>query len=411
MNKKIGFTGPFADVNFGDYAMLVNNVFDIDIKDITLFSYDTEFLQTIKKDYFYDHKVEIVDVRLKDNVNIVNLSKERLLTPFELLDAVSNHEELTNYINNLDVLVVNGGGYFNSVWSMPHRIERLVKIIAPALIANELNKKIVFTGIGIGPFSDDGDFFGMFFNSLNNSKIHVRDELFSEMWLKELGYTKDVNNVPDDFFFINEKLINIEERRIIKEDYILLETYLTIDYLKENIEQLQNFTNKMFDKYRVKTVFVPFNLHQGGMNQALYLKDNLDNFEIIDIRDKGYLPINDLANLTKNAKLTISTRYHALVTALSLKSPIVSIMKDVMGDSRYYYNKNAGIIRHAFKNQSINENKYLSNDFMDALNHIVNNYTKILDYQNKKYNNLYDENLINLEQKRNKLLNRIKEKV
>ena len=127
--RKIGFTGPFADVNFGDYAMVVNNIYDLEINDIDLFSYDSPFLNTIKKDYLSDFNINIVDVKFKDKFNIAEESKTKILTPIDILHNLSNYDEIASALSELDVLVVNGGGYFNSLWSMPHRIERLSRLL------------------------------------------------------------------------------------------------------------------------------------------------------------------------------------------------------------------------------------------------------------------------------------------
>ncbi|MBA5746967.1 hypothetical protein H3232_07190 [Aerococcus urinaeequi] len=38
----------------------------------------------------------------------------------------------------------------------------------------------------------------------------------------------------------------------------------------------------------------------------------------------------------------ITSRYHALVLSIANKVPILSMMKDGVGDKRYYYNKKGG---------------------------------------------------------------------
>ena len=43
----IGFIGPFGDSNFGDYAMLINDVMDINEKKITIFTYDNDNTKNI----------------------------------------------------------------------------------------------------------------------------------------------------------------------------------------------------------------------------------------------------------------------------------------------------------------------------------------------------------------------------
>lgn len=55
--------------------------------------------------------------------------------------------------------------------------------------------------------------------------------------------------------------------------------------------------------------------------------------------------MQDAVNLIKNAELVITSRYHALVLAVANQTPILSVMKDEVGDKRYYYNKNGGLIK------------------------------------------------------------------
>lgn len=43
MIKSIAVCGPFSDINLGDYAMLINNLIDIDFHQAYVFSYDEKF--------------------------------------------------------------------------------------------------------------------------------------------------------------------------------------------------------------------------------------------------------------------------------------------------------------------------------------------------------------------------------
>lgn len=406
--RKIGFTGPFADVNFGDYAMVVNNIYDLEINDIDLFSYDSPFLNTIKKDYLSDFNINIVDVKFKDKFNIAEESKTKILTPIDILHNLSNYDEIASALSELDVLVVNGGGYFNSLWSMPHRIERLSKIIAPILVANNLNKKIVFTGNSYGPFTDDAEFFGCIFNALKNPVIGSRDNLLSPMWANQIGIDKDkIEFIPDDFFIVNEKLINKDPRRLIMlERYIVMETYLPIDFIKNNIQIFVDFSRSIYENYGLSILFLPFNLKHGGMDQALYFESTLSHYTYYDINSIGYLPIEDAIELIKNAELVISSRYHALVVALSVGTPIVSVLKDVLGDKRYYYNKNLGMLNQALNGIDFDERDYLRLDYIEALNFISEEFEHITRIQKNNYNNLYKKNIEKLKQKRVSFLNR-----
>ncbi|SFE55461.1 polysaccharide pyruvyl transferase family protein [Alteribacillus iranensis] len=407
-SKRIAITGPFADVNFGDYAMLINNIYDLDIKDITLFSYDNDFLRTIREDYLNDYNVNIVEVKLK-NENSNCIKDEYTLMPIEILSMISNYDELREKIEDIDVLIVNGGGYFNGLWSMPHRIVRLIKIISPILVANQLNKKIMFTGNSYGPFAKDSEFFATLFNALSNVTFGCRDNLYSPMWARQVG-VKDIGikNIPDDLFLINDRILAQQITTSVKsKDYIVMETYLPLDFIKENINYFKDFSNKIFERYGLEIVFLPLNLEHGGMQQGVYLNEVLDNYEYVDITKKGYLPIQDAVEIIRNAKLVVSSRYHALVVALGTETPTISVLKDVMGDKRYYYNKNCGMLRHALNGTDFDERFYLRLDYLETLDFITENFNEIVEEQKKNYNSRYISNIEFLKAVRKEYLNEI----
>lgn len=390
--KRYAFTGPFADINFGDYAMLINNIYDLNINECTIFSYDTHFSKSIKEDYLDSIDINILEVNLIEK----EIDKKNI-TPFEILNFVKNKGTLYDEIDKIDTLIVNGGGYFNGLWSMPHRIERLTKIIVPILIANQLNKEIIFTGNGYGPFGEDEEFFSTIFNVLKNVSYGSRDNLYSPVWLNKLGVkSNSVELVPDDLLIVNSKLKNMPQKFDIQSNkYIVMETYLSIDYLKENIDSIKSFSEVIKQNYNMDIVFLPLNLEHGGMNQALYLKEELDNYEFVDIRKTGYLPIQDAGNIIHNAELVICSRYHALVFALSNKTPVISVLKEVMQSNKYYYNKNFGVLRQVFDKLTIHEHMYLAENYIESLDHIKNNFAEIIKYQKNNYNDTkFDENII-----------------
>ncbi|WP_396027408.1 polysaccharide pyruvyl transferase family protein [Aerococcus urinaeequi] len=49
-----------------------------------------------------------------------------------------------------------------------------------------------------------------------------------------------------------------------------------------------------------------------------------------------------LLHILLHAEMVITSRYHALVLSIANKVPILSMMKDGVGDKRYYYNKKGG---------------------------------------------------------------------
>ena len=78
---------------------------------------------------------------------------------------------------------------------------------------------------------------------------------------------------------------------------------------------------------------------------------------LIDYSDKGYLPIQDAVRILGQAEMVITSRYHALVLSIANKVPILSVMKDEVGDKRYYYNKNGGLIQQVFDGLNIDETR------------------------------------------------------
>lgn len=378
----IGFTGPYSDVNFGDYAMLVNNVFALEAEEATVFVYDRPFVEKIRDGYLADRDVRLVDVELSDE--LLAGRDHRFLTPVEILRSVRNIDEVTGAVADLDVLYVNGGGYLNSLWTQPHRIERLLKIIVPALVASSLNKPVVFTANGYGPFRGDLEFFASLFGSLPGARFGVRDSILSPHWLSQAGIPRDrIALLPDDLLFIHDRLVPADQDRG-GDRYVVLETYMPTEYLAENIAHFEEFSDRMSD-HDLKIVFLPFNLAHGGVDQGELLRGRLTGFELFDIRTRGYLAIEDAVTVIGNAEMVISNRYHAVILALSLGVPFASVLKDVLGDKQYYYGKNAGALAGVLGGQPHDLRDYFFTDYAEALGSVGGDFDAIVRRQHQAY--------------------------
>lgn len=405
--QKIAFTGPFGDTNFGDYGMLVNNIYDIGCENIVLFTHDKNFSKVIQEAYLEDYSLEVVDIIMSD----YERAEGYAYTPIEIIELIENKEEIIDNLRDVDVLIVNGGGYFNGFWSKLPRLSKLMKIIAPILIANQLNKKIVFTGNSLGPFDDEKGFFATIFGSLNNTSFAARDNLYSKMWFHQLGIEEEVTFIPDDLLFINERITDKPNKLTINSnDYIVLETFLSEKYIIENLETFKNFVKVMKEEHHLSVVFLPLNLNDGGGDQGELLKEKIPELELIDINETGYLPLQDAVSIISKAKLVMSSRYHALVIALANKVPIMSVLRERMGAKRYYYNKNSGLIRQVFNNLNLDESFVLKNDFAVALDFVANHFDELIDYQNKLIRSAeYQNNLEKLNNLREIHLKKINE--
>jgi hypothetical protein len=394
----IGFTGPYSDVNFGDYAMLVNNVYTLDVSAVTIFMYDRQFIETIRDRYFHGRDVRLVDVRFRPDTFAEDRDYE-FLTPVEILRALENVDELREAVSEVETLYVNGGGYLNSLWTKPHRIERLLQILAPALIAATMNKPIVFTANGYGPFRGDQEFFASVFGLLKHAKFGARDAILSPHWLRQVGVSGDrIHLLPDDLLFLDDRLV--PEPRPRADKYVVMETYLPMDFIRDEFKHFERFVNRMQDDFGARTIFLPLNLGIGGVDQGQYLAERLDPVELFDITEPGYLPIEDAQAVIRDAELVISSRYHAVIMALSLGTPFVSVLRDVLGDKQYYYGKNVGALERILSGQPHDLRDYFFLDYVEALEHTGSNFDVLIQRQRQAHSSAFPRNAQELRQAR-----------
>ena len=437
---KIGITGPISEVNFGDYGMLVNNIYDLGKEhEYTCFFYErnrvTEF-DNIINEYFQNYYMKKFEICFKDDVaNSINIQKVSLrrriinkllrklriptviqhpsyLTPLELLAKVENYNEIKNCISNIDILIVNGGGYFNDLWATWYRKDDLYKIMIPIILATQMKKKIFFTGNSYGPFDSTSEFYRVFFNSLEKVKFGTRDQLLSSSYLKGFGIHKDdIVHIPDDLLILNNSITEVKkEQKLVEKKYVVIETYVSLDKLKKYENIIIEFLKTLYMEYGYSIVFLPFQKDGGGELQGKYfqnLAQNNDHFYLYDLEKKGFPEIRDVHALIKNASFVVGTRYHTLVMALGAKTPVINILKIVSGDYRYYYNKNFGVLNMVFENQIFDPNLFLFFDQKEAYQYMGKHIQEIINEQSKLFNEKYENNLRLLLNDRNNYLKEI----
>lgn len=403
-DRVIGFTGPFADVNFGDYAMLINNVLDLDPSRSVLFSYESGFVEDIRGHYLGSRDVEVVDVRI-DLAGEVGLPPSN---PVDILNRVLNLEEVASAIEQIDALVVSGGGFVNGLWAKPHRIERLLSIFVPALVASRSGVPIVFTGNGYGPFGEHEEFFFALLNSLRNVTFGARDSLYSCAELRRLGVPESsIVEVPDDLFLIHPSLMARESSVSFEEDYLVLETYQPVQYLREHEASLRSFAARVAEHHGLEVVFLPFHRGQGGVDQADYLAEILGTSIFYDLREQGFLPVEDAVGIISGARLVVASRYHAQVVALSVGTPVVTVLRDVLGDKRYYYGKCRGLLDRVMDGAAVDDSLYLQTDLPQALDVIAGDLPRIVADQSRQIGEQLPGARERLAQARASLLSRI----
>lgn len=389
---RLGYVGPFGDSNFGDYAMLVNNLYDIGEKKVTLFTYNKNLFLNISKAYLQDYCVSICEIISKNSIESVTVAGSNKYeveynhypdTPLEILSEICNLSEVISFIQNIDKLVVVGGGYFNHLWNAKHRRAKLVSILAPILLASQFGKKIVFLGNTYGPFDESTELFSNIFNYLKNTVIASRDDLYSPANLRKLGYCKTIHNLPDDLYFLNNRLKN---NVVKKENYILLELFCSMDEIEQNKYELIDFVQKIYSTYNLNVYVLPFDKGYGGEFQANKLKEFIDEIKIFNVSKDGFQRVENVLELVKNAKFILCNRYHLLVLAIANNIPVRQVLKSVCGDKRYYYSKSNGMLMRVFYNQIYDERLFLDVSLKNSLDDIILNFDNICMKQKSLYN-------------------------
>ncbi|MDN3715958.1 polysaccharide pyruvyl transferase family protein [Vibrio breoganii] len=399
---KIGITGPTADRNLGDYAMFVNNVYDMGKSHTyTVFSYDGPFTNQLRKDYFSGYELNFTPVSFSNSeenkskniiwekIKRIKRIKRRILrnvphypTDNELIAKCDNFDQIRKEVRELDVLVVSGGGYLNDLWFNWSRRDDLYKIFIPIFAAIREKTKIVFTANGFGPFDTSAPFYEIIFSDLkkSNAIISSRDDKYSPLYLNKLGVTEFVA-LPDDLYLVNENIMDNVDKNYNDNGYILIEMYGGLEYKKDNIAKIIKKYNE--DGYFVK--FVSFDVDESVLPTLGEFEG--EGFEIVRFKD-GYLQIEKIIELIKGARLVICNRYHALVLAVTNSVPVINIIKPVY-DYRYYQNKNVGVLDRAFKGLSFDELDFISFDFdkftndLDLLSDIMEEQTML--YKTEEY--------------------------
>ena len=402
--NRVGYVGPFCDNNFGDFGMLVNDVYDIGASDILLFSYNEKVTNNIIATYLADiEHVKLCNVKIRKK-EIIQTGKHYKVeydkydeSPLEIICEVENVESIEQEVMALKALIVTGGGWLNDVWCAKHRKDRLKAIMTPVLLAAKHNIPVIYMGNTYGPFKRCKNFFMNFFSFFyQNSVFACRDDYNSILNMKSCGIEK-IHSIPDDLYFLNRKLVmekptDCVSNYIENGPYMIIENYLSLDELECNLSKLQMFVNYMEKVYNLRVLFLPLGDGYGGSYQAEFLKKHIENLDIWIIEEDVLPRICDIETLIKNAQFVLCQRYHMLVRCLANNIPVRQVLKDVCGDKNYYYTKAMGILSKIFNRGDIEEKIFLGLDFWNELVNVQENYKKYITSINSLYAKRLDEN-------------------
>jgi len=295
-------------------------------------------------------------------------------------------------VKEIDILVVTGGGFINHFWNALHRKKRLLSMLAVILLAEQMQKRIVFLGNTIGPFDESLNFYQFLLGNLKHAVYAVRDDMFSAGQLRQLGIDDKIHSLPDDLYFMNPWLkegVRCEDsikNRILKySPYIILEFYMSMEEVEKQQVRISSLISEIQEKYGYKVIFVALDQGFGGMNQGEYLQQNISNFLLWNQEDFEYMPIEELLLLVQNAKFIICQRYHLSVLALANNTPFLQILKDVCGDKRYYYVKTIGMITKVINRNRFNDTDFLSLSLEDVFEQVEEQLPEIIQRQKELF--------------------------
>lgn len=380
---KIGFCGPFCDTNFGDYAMLINDVMDIGEKYITIFSYNIANIDSVIERYLKNFNIRKCNVEVESAAVITEGKQYKVAyedyteTPLEMLQKITNLPEVEKEIKNIDKLVVTGGGFLNRIWTANHRKAKLFSILSIMHLADKYRKEIILMGNTIGPFDESMEFFEMFLGTLKHPVWGIRDAVLSRRYLKRIGIDADVHDLPDDIYFLNQNLQfengEVQEklqRMTGGQSYILIELYDSLSEVENMLLDFKQFALQMYQKFHRIVIFVALDKKYGGYFQGKTIEKSWEESPRIHMWNQEvmeYMPIEELAYLVKNASFVLCERYHLSVFSLAANTPFVQVLKDVCGDKRYYYIKTMGILKKILCGEEFQDSLFLQTSLHDAL--------------------------------------------
>ena len=310
---------------------------------------------------------------------------------------VSNLDELYCDVEKLDCLVVNGGGYFNSLWSLPHRLPKLFSILVPVYIALDIGKKIVFSANGFGPFVDSSLFFERIFKDLEGVTFNCREKILSPSVLRGMGVEEEqLKYLPDDLLFINERLtVNENYGLDIQSNFFVFETYRPVEEIKLDIEKYRNFFLRVKEQSGASPIFIPFYEGRGGGDQAELFESELGVPRLTSNTD-SYVAIDRVINLISRAQFVLSDRYHAVVLSLAQGTPCFSVVRPVLGSNEYYYNKIYGLLKEVLGDLEQPYGTYMFNTTDDAFKTLGAELDNKIFSQKTIYSEFADTNLVAL---------------
>ncbi|MGF7001978.1 polysaccharide pyruvyl transferase WcaK-like protein [Lachnospiraceae bacterium PFB1-21] len=379
----IGYVGPFGDMNFGDYAMLVNDIMNINTKEGLLFTYNKAGVSAVIDEYFPTGDFNVIQVEVNDTYQPI-LGREyqvefadETYMPLDIVERIENSIDVKEQLKRLDVLIVTGGGYFNKLWFARHRLYKSLSIMGTILLANEIGIPIFFLGNTFGPFDDQSETFRAFFSTLRNVKYASRDNYLSPSFMRSIGVSEEIEVIIDDLYGVTSDLFGRKRSIDLPAKYIVIELSSSLVEMEDLTEDIREFVDYFLEVHKIDVVFLPLDKEYGGEYQMSHLiKENVKVKTVFNFEKNSFLPIEVALEVVSNAEFVICQRYHLFLLALNNKIPCMQIVKDVLGDSRYYYCKSYGLLKMLI-DDTYGED-FICKNVRHALKRVKNDFEEII---------------------------------
>lgn len=409
MRKTIGFYGAVGTYDFGDNAMMVKNIenfyscnseldFVIFTPDVPVTKYHCEMLidkmdllqriSIVGDGIKFMNPVDIeehgVKLRVFESDKLNSKRLENIKTLWQETysnDLSSVNKELLKHLQNIDVLVFNGGGYLYDGWG-----DRVIYFMAYINMAHALKKPIYFLGNSFGPLNEEYQYY--FSKSLKFVEtILVRDgKHYSNVLLNSLGIEDNIIVGTDDM--VHEcRVLPLNERN----NHIIIEVMGSVaeneEYCKKYVSEIKKFISCVTqNNYQV--YLINFGKKDRIANNIIHeIKDVFIDDDVKTIFE--ITNIHEVLSLFQNAKFTVSVRYHPLVFSLGSMVQCVSLLT---GKTDYYYRKMYGCFESLGLNGDssiINLNSISADYLIDAMNHELIIFDKLTKYSLREEHSNY----------------------
>lgn len=287
--KNLYIHGSFMNDNYGDY-LLFERVYNICNK----FS-DDYYVYSSDVSSFYD--------------NFMNF----------------NRKSKKEAINEADVIVLAGGGYFGEPPKMKllWNIRFLIKHALPIYKATRRKVPVCVVGLGVGPLS-------LYVSRLitkfifNNAEIVCVRDQESKEFLLSCGVDRDILCFPDIMMGATKKelLGNIDYSDINSTGKIVVHLTTKCDSKTDNMFKVISDVKKIANEYGEKLVIVTDQARESQRKRAEHIREILEDSSIpIYYYNSPY----ELSNIISKSKMVITDKLHVGIIATRFSIPVISV--------------------------------------------------------------------------------------